>query len=281
MPDPLNPLFRWEAKERGLDRMTRRSGDDYTQAFLALLPQGQAWPRFIDCTNDETTLYKVHRGLAYYWGTVDSRAADLLERESNPSRTIELLPEWERAWGLPDPCFPDATTIAERQRMLLLQMRWIGNQSREYYTELMRWLGFEVYIKEYAPFMAGISRIGDTRLKARVRYDWMPDTEEAPRPVPSGWMPREGDDIPYGRPEDNFRWYIGPPEIRFAWSANSGKVGLIWFRASSGQAGVDPHLQFRIPQDLECLLNRWMPAHTALVMDVGHLAFTDPMAGTP
>lgn len=281
MADPTNPLLRWEAKEQGYDRHVRRSGDDYTQAFLALLPQGQAWPRFIDCTNDETTLYKVHRGLAFYWGHVDSRAADLLQREANPGRTIELLPDWERNWGLPDPCLPDATTIAERQRMLLLQMRWIGNQSREYFTRLMKWLGFDVFIREHAPFMAGVSRVGDTRPRARVRYDWEPDTDENVRPVPSGWLPREGDEIPDNEPEDNFRWYIGPPEMRFAWSANTGTMGLIWFRAGSGQAGVDHHLQFRMPQDLECLLNRWKPAHTALVMNLGHLAFGDPMEGTP
>jgi uncharacterized protein YmfQ (DUF2313 family) len=279
--NPTNPLLRWEARERGEDRHVRRTGDDYTLAFLSLLPQGQAWPRWIDCTNDKTTLYKVHRGLAYYYGWIDGRAADLLEREANPGFTIELLPDWERAYGLPDPCFPEANTIAERQQRLLMWMRWIGGQSREYFTELLKWLGFEIHIREHAPFMAGISQAGDTRPRARVRYDWVPDTETAVRPIPSGWMSREGDDIPEREPEDNFRWYIGRPEMRFAWSANTGRMGLIWFRASSGQAGVDHHLQFRMPQDLDCMLNRWKPAHTAIVVNTGYLAFGDPMEGTP
>jgi hypothetical protein len=52
------------------DRHLRRSGSDYTQAFLALLPQGQAWPRHFD-----SLLVQVCKGLCEYWGFVDKRAA--------------------------------------------------------------------------------------------------------------------------------------------------------------------------------------------------------------
>jgi uncharacterized protein YmfQ (DUF2313 family) len=225
------------------DRHVRRSGDDYTAAFLALLPRGQAWPR-----EPGNTLYQTCDGLAQYWGVVDGRAADLLERESDPRHTVELLPDWEKAWGLPDPCFPSATTIGERQRMLILVMTWLGGQSRAYFERVMEWVGFhDVTIKEFAPFMAGISRVGDTR--------------------PS--------------PNENYRWYIGPPELRFYWSVEVGSVGLAWFRAGSGQAGVDHHLEFRVPEELLCLLNRWKPAHTHLVFDFSNLANGGPMQGTP
>jgi uncharacterized protein YmfQ (DUF2313 family) len=224
------------------DHHVRRSGDDYAQAFLSLLPQGQAWPR-----HAESTLVRACTGLNEFWGFVDGRAADLLERESDPRFTIELLPDWERAWGLPDPCLPSATTIGERQRMLVMVMTWLGGQSRTYFEKVMEWLGFTVTIKEFAPFMAGVSQVGDTR--------------------PS--------------PHENFRWYIGPPEMRFYWSAEVGSVGLVWFRAGSGQAGVDHHLEFRVPQELLCLLNRWKPAHTGLVFDFSSLALGGPMQGTP
>lgn len=232
----------WSREQAVRDRHVRRSGEDYFDRFMRLLPVGQAWPR-----EPDGTLWRACRGLALYWGFIDGRAADLLERESDPRKTIELLPDWERAWGLPDPCFPDATTIGERQRMLVLKMTWMGGQSRAYFEKVMQWLGFTINIKEFSPFMAGVSQAGDTR----------------------------------PAPDENFRWYIGPPEMRFAWSANAGKMGLVWFRAGSGQAGVDPHLQFRPQQDLQCLLNRWKPAHTALVMDFSDLAFGDPMEGTP
>jgi uncharacterized protein YmfQ (DUF2313 family) len=224
------------------DRHIRRSGEDYFQAFLSLLPWGQAWPR-----EPGGTLWRVCRGLALYWGFIDSRAADLLERESDPRKTLELLPDWERAWGLPDPCFPDATTIGERQKMLVTKITWMGGQSRAYFEKIMNWLGFAITIREFSPFMAGVSQAGDTRFP----------------------------------PDENFRWYIGPPEMRFVWTANAGKMGLVWFRAGAGQAGVDHHLELRPPQDLQCLLNRWKPAHTALALDFSELAFGSPMEGTP
>ena len=44
----------------------------------------------------------------------------------------------------------------------------------------------------------------------------------------------------------------------------STRPSLIWFRTGSGggQTGVDPHLRIGRADDLECLLERWKPAHT-------------------
>ena len=229
------------------DRHIRRSGLDYARQFLHLLPIGQAWPRGSDCGNPDTVLERVVRGLCQFWGFVDGRAADLLERESDPRKTVELLPDWERAWGLPDPCFPDAISIAERQKMLVLYMTYLGGQSRAYFEKLMDWLGIKIRIQEFAPFMAGISRVGDTR----------------------------------PQPDENFRWYIGGPEMRFVWTANLGHPELTWFRAGSGEAGVNHHLRIGVPEDTQCLLNRWKPAHTHLAFDFSQMAFAGPMQGTP
>src|SRR5499427_5061679 len=99
------------------DRHVRRSGDDYAVGMNNLLPQGLAWPRW-----PNTVLQNVVQGLAQIWGFVDSRAADLLERESDPRQTIELLPDWERNWGLPDPCYQGPSTIGERQTALVGRM---------------------------------------------------------------------------------------------------------------------------------------------------------------
>jgi uncharacterized protein YmfQ (DUF2313 family) len=228
----------------GEDRHLRRTGDDYANQFLTLLPQGQAWPK-----EPGSTLYQTCFGLSEYWGFVDGRAGDLLERESDPRKTLELLPDWERAWGLPDPCLPSATTLDERRRMLLFVMRLVGTQSRNFYEQVMEWLGYTITIKEFAPFMAGVSEAGDTRYE----YD---NTGE-------------------------FRWEIGPEELRFYWTAEAEMPALIWFRASNGEAGVDHHLEIRTPEELQCLLNRWKPAHTEIIMDMSQLAFGGPMQGTP
>src|SRR5262245_241478 len=81
--------------------------------------------------------------------------------------------------------------------------------------------------------------------------------------------------------DDNFRWYVGPPEMRFTWTANVGHPQLTWFRSASGRCGEDPHLRIGVPEDTQCLLNRWKPAHTYLGMDFSGMAFSGPMQGTP
>jgi uncharacterized protein YmfQ (DUF2313 family) len=225
------------------DRHVRRSGSDYLHALLALLPVGYAWPR-----HPESTLVKTLAGLAEFWGFVDGRAADLLERESDPRQTIELLPDWERNWGLPDPCFFfDGGDMAGRRKTLMHKMTMIGGQSRAFFTDVLNELGYSADIKEFSPFMVGISRCGYT-------FD------------------ENGDQI----------WRIGPPEMRFYWTVQPGHVSLTWFRVDAGQAAIDPHLRMGYPEDAICLLEKWKPAHTVIVPDYsGDSGTSDPMAGTP
>jgi uncharacterized protein YmfQ (DUF2313 family) len=236
------------------DRHVRRSGNDYAGALALLLPQGIAWPR-----EPESVLMRVMRGLAQIFGFVDARAADLLETESDPRKTIELLPDWERAWGLPDPCYRQAQTIDQRHALLMLKMTLLGAQSREFFIWAAAWLGYEITITEFAPFMCGVSQAGDTR----GMVSW--------------------NDKPGQHPDHmyEYRWYIGPPEMRFYWIVHIINAPLTWFRSAAGQAGVDPHLRIGYALDLECLLNRWKPAHTLIVYDYSNLKTGDSMAGTP
>ena len=239
------------------DRYVRRSGEDYLTPFLRLLPQGIAWPR-----EDESTLVKVCRGLAHIWGFVDGRAGDLLQIESDPRKTVEILDWWERAWGLPDPCFPNADTIEQRQKMLVFKMTLLGGQSRAWFEYNSEWTGNEIHITEFSPYMCGISTCGDT-VNA---YD---NTGVS-------------------------RWQLGPPEIRFYWTAREAMPELIWFRCGyggpqealqgeweGGEVGVDHMLEINVAPDLDCLLNRWKPAHTELVYDYSQIVEGGPWQGTP
>ena len=79
----------------------------------------------------------------------------------------------------------------------------------------------------------------------------------------------------------DYRWEIGAPEMRFSWAARVGAARISWFRAASGQCGIDPHMRLGLATDLECLLNRWKPAQTDLVFDYTYLRYGDPMQGTP
>lgn len=228
------------------DRHVRRSGDDYTSAFMTKLPTGQAWPR-----EPDSTLARACDGLNQVWGFVDGRAADLLEIESDPRKTHELLPEWERAWGLPDPCFPDALSEEDRRKMLVFKMTLLGGQSREFFEKISEWTGKTITITELSPFMCGVSECGDTR--------------------------NEYDDTGL------YRWYIGPEEQRFYWSISSEDAVLDWFRCGTGggEAGVHHHLEIITEAPLDCLLQRWRPAHTEMVFDYSALEAGGPWAGLP
>ena len=102
-------------------------------------------------------------------------------------------------------------------------------------------------------------------------------------------------------------WGLGPDTNRFYWTVHLEHGKIVWFRCASGQSGVDPHLIYigpesrliwfrcgvhqcgvdpllfiRIADDLECLFNRWKPAHTHVLFDYSGLEQPgDPMGGTP
>jgi uncharacterized protein YmfQ (DUF2313 family) len=253
-----------------IDRHVRRTGDDYKQAFLALLPQGQAWPR-----HPESLLYKVVAGLCEYWGFVDSRAADLLEIESDPRKTVELLPDWERNWGLPDPCYEAPQTIGQRQLALVMRMTMQGAASREFFIDVAAQIGYTITITEYRVFVVGIDGCGDCRVYG-----------DGSNPMFNAWnvpiCDPTGNPVADGELSEWPNYGLGPPSNRFYWTVHVTGAALTWFRVTKGQTGVDPHLRIGLADDLECLLNRWKPAHTEIIFDYSNLSGpSDPMAGTP
>ncbi|MGD9766590.1 MAG: YmfQ family protein [Pseudolabrys sp.] len=153
------------------DNFVSRSGDDYAEALAALLPTGRAWPR-----DRGSVLMRVVSGLAQIWGRVDARAAALLQRESDPRQTIELLPDWERAFGLPDECVGPVASTDERRVRLVQRMTEEGGQSRDYFVALAAQLGYRITIEELAPIMGGVSRGGDIAWEAgppEIRCWWI------------------------------------------------------------------------------------------------------------
>ena len=211
------------------DYHVQRGPDDYTHALAALLPTGQAWPRAPD-----STLMLTIKGLAHIYGQVDFRAHILLTRESDPRLTLELLPDWERNFGLPDPCLAEPLTVADRQKILVLKMTMLGGQSRKFFYQLARDLGYTIGIREYSPWTFGISEVGPTDDGTGTNYP---------------------------------RWEIGPPEIRFYWTIKVGEVRLSWWRYGSAIIGLDPHCYIGLATDLECIFNRYKPAHTEIIFD--------------
>ena len=214
------------------DIQTRRTVADYQAAFADLLPTGPAWPR-----DDASVLMALLDGLAGIWGdVVDERANTLLNVESDPRIALQLLPEWESAFGLPDPCSAEALTLSSRNTALVNKMTQQGGQSRAFFIALALTLGYTITITEYSPVVCGISHCGDTR------------------PLSVSSM-------------DAYQWQIGGADMRYVWKVTQFGTKITWFRtgAGGGQCGIDPMIRFSGGTDLDCVIRRWKPAHTEVI----------------
>lgn len=218
-----------------------RDAESYTHALMAYLPLGEVWPRDIG-----SELYKICRGLMGVVARWGKRTGLFLITEAFPPHSYLLLPDWERVLGLPEPCYPPAQTLAERRLQVLEKLRRRpGGQSRQYFIDIARRLGYyedppspyqlpmqlpaqvgklnQITITEYRPFMAGVSRAGDDR------------------------------------------WGIAPHHMRFVWKIGVPGQRLNWFRAGQSRASENPHVKIRHAEDLECVLQKLKPAHSRLI----------------
>jgi uncharacterized protein YmfQ (DUF2313 family) len=255
------------------DRHVTRDGEDYAVAMQALLPQGQAWPR-----DEDSVLMKVVKGLTRIWGDFEKRASDLLEQESDPRITYELLPDWERNWGLPDPCYEAPLTFGERQRALIMRMTMIGGASRQFFIDVAASIGYTITIAEYRTFVCGMDRCGDARVYGAGVTSDTPMRNEWGIPI----MNARGDKGVANGELSGYPYYgLGSFTTRSYWTVFVEQAKLVWFRCGGGECGVDPHLRIGLADDLECLLNRWKPAHTQIIFDYSGLQTGGDMAGTP
>lgn len=198
-----------------------RALNAWAGAFQALHPVGKVWAR-----DPGLPLAQYLRGQASIWAlTVATKTQLLLEVEAFPDTTTLMLPEWERAAGLPEACFQDTDQTVEGRRALLLRkLTTEGGQSRAYFTKLAADLGYpEAYIKEWTPFRCGRSGVG------------------------------------------NPRWRTGSPLQRYYWQMYVGLSDVTYFRCGGGRVGRDPQARLRRAKALECLVRKWKPAHTEAI----------------
>lgn len=182
------------------DKWVQRTADEYAAGFNNLLPTGPAWPR-----QPGTALQGVVLGLSGIWGNpVEVLAALLLKTESDPRTANVLLPDWERAFGLPDLCIPiPSTDIATREKNLVAKMIFLGSQDRAFFiAQAAAIAGQTITIREYAPYMTGVSRTGDTNNL---------NTDN----------------------DGKMRWQLGPPENRFYWTVKVTGLLSNWAGADS------------------------------------------------
>lgn len=142
------------------------SADDYYELGLSLLPSGPAWPRSSDAINA-----KIIRALAEEFARVEGRLDKLLE-EADPRTTSEMLPDWERNFGLPDGCMDESASPEERRRRLVQKVVWQGGQSVQFFIDLVESLGYAgATVTEFPPMKAN-SKCNQAINQGGWRYAW-------------------------------------------------------------------------------------------------------------
>ena len=138
--------------------------------------------------------------------------------ESDPRSTVELLPDWERNWGLPDPCYEEPQSIAERQLALVMRMTMEGGQSRQFFIDVAAMIGYTITITEYRPFFIAMDRCGDSRVYGVVPPD--PMRNEWNQPIMN---PRGDEAVDNGELSRYPHYGLGPLEVRYYWTVHVDK----------------------------------------------------------
>lgn len=123
-----------------------RSAEMYQTQLLSLLPQGLIWSR-----DPDRGLSRIIGAMADGLARVDLRASQLLD-EAFTDTTFELLPDWERNFGLPDSCSGDPGSIFGRRLALSQKVVSRGGQTPAYFISIAETLGLGADIEEQFPW---------------------------------------------------------------------------------------------------------------------------------
>lgn len=100
-------------------------------------------------------------------------------REIDPRTCYETLPEWERVYGLPDPCMAVGATLEERRAALVDKVTRQGGLSRAYFIGIASRLGLaNPTIAEFDVFTCD-SECDDTLYEETARFVWLLQTSSA------------------------------------------------------------------------------------------------------
>ena len=146
---------------------TQLTAADFAAAAATLPPPGDCFPR-----DPSALLQWVVGGISDTTADTHALAVDLLAIESDPSQTVQLLPDFERVYGLPNPCTPPNPTIAQRRAALLAKMAAQGGQNAAYFETVAAALGVEIAVARVLPSWAGQTVAGDPLYGPQAVGEW-------------------------------------------------------------------------------------------------------------
>lgn len=144
---------------------------DWVKLIKGLLPPGPA-----TAAERGTVFDGMAQALADELVRIDGRTEDL-KAEIDPRTTFELLPDFERMLGLPDPCVTDAQTIDQRRNAVIVKLTQLGGLNPEFYIDVAAQLGYAVTITEFKPARCGVSHCGDRLNGKDWAYTWRVNSE--------------------------------------------------------------------------------------------------------
>lgn len=110
--------------------MELRTTADYYRQLTALLPPGPAWE-----PERHPELAATLQALAPELARIDARALDLLG-EMMPATVLNLVPDWERVMGLPDPYLGGDPAFEDRRIAVQRRLVDVGNQRPAFFVEM-------------------------------------------------------------------------------------------------------------------------------------------------
>jgi len=129
--------------------------DDYASQLIALLPRGVAF----DSVADGIFGQLVYGIVAEFKRTSDQIC--ILENETFPLNTTQLLDDWERAMGLPDACAQGPQGLPDRRAAVATKLATIAEPTPQFFVRLARNFGYSIEVIEYKPARVDRAKMGD------------------------------------------------------------------------------------------------------------------------
>lgn len=121
----------------------------FARMLKQLFPRGSLWN-----FEANSNLSKLLLGMSDEAERLTSNFDSLIE-EIDPRTTNELLSDFERIYGLPDPCLGENQTVQQRRQSLVQKIKSTGGQSNAYLIEVAAMLGYTITITEFSAFTVG------------------------------------------------------------------------------------------------------------------------------
>jgi uncharacterized protein YmfQ (DUF2313 family) len=141
--------------------------DDYAAQFMNLLPRGPAWDN-VDVGLFRELIY----GIVAEFARISDKIC-VLENETFPLNTTQLLTDWERVLGLPDDCSADiAQSRSERRAAVAARVATIAEPTPAFFVGLAADFGYSIEVIEFFPARAGRARVGDRISAPGNEFTW-------------------------------------------------------------------------------------------------------------